>query len=71
MNFDKITNIDDLPLFLTVSDVSRIIGFGLGKTYELFHSENFPSIHYGKRFVVSKLAFIEWMKYPNFNQKGA
>jgi hypothetical protein len=64
MNLENITNINDLPLFLTVSDVSRIIGFSLGKTYDLFHSQNFPSIHFGKRFVISKLAFIEWMKNP-------
>ena len=64
MNLENITNINDLPLFLTVSDVSRIIGFSLGKTYDLFHSQNFPSIHFGKRFVISKLAFIEWMRNP-------
>lgn len=64
MNLENITNINDLPLFLTVSDVSRIIGFSLGKTYDLFHSQNFPSIHFGKRFVISKLSFIEWMRNP-------
>jgi hypothetical protein len=64
MHIENIKNIDDLPLFLTVSDVSKVIGICLGKTYELFHSETFPSIQYGKRLVISKIKFIEWMENP-------
>lgn len=64
MNIENIKNIDELPLFLTVSDVSKIIGMCLGKTYELFHSVNFPSIQFGKKLVIPKLAFVEWMKNP-------
>jgi excisionase family DNA binding protein len=69
MNIDNIKNIEELPLFLTVSDVSQVIGICLGKAYELFHSKDFPSIKFGKKFVVSKIAFIEWMKSPK-NMKG-
>lgn len=64
MNIENINNIDDLPLFLTVNDVSQIIGICLGKAYELFHSKNFPSIRLGKKFVITKSSFIEWMNNP-------
>ena len=64
MYLEKIRNIDELPLFLSVSDVSSLIGISLGKAYELFHSEDFPSIRLGKRFVIAKTAFSEWMNKP-------
>jgi excisionase family DNA binding protein len=65
------TNINELPLVLTVSDVSRILGIGKANVYELCHSDNFPSVTIGKRIIVPKLAFVEWMKNPkSYNQRS-
>lgn len=67
---NKITNTDELPLSLTVSDISRILGIGKNNAYDLCHSESFPSIQIGKRLVIPKPAFIEWLRKPkNFNKK--
>ncbi|KNY25021.1 helix-turn-helix domain-containing protein [Pseudobacteroides cellulosolvens] len=68
MNLEnKITSVDQLPLSLTVSDISHILGISKQNAYNLCHSESFPSIQIGKRIIITKLAFIEWMKKPKNN----
>lgn len=63
MNFDnRITSIEELPLSLTVSDISRTLGIGKQNVYDLCHSENFPAVKIGKRIIIPKLAFVEWLK---------
>lgn len=57
--------IEELPLSLTVEDVSRVLGIGKQNAYELCHSEGFPSVIIGRRIIVPKLAFIRWMENPN------
>ncbi len=65
MIFDnKIKNVEELPLSLTVSDISLILGISKQNAYELCHSEDFPSVQIGKRIIITKLAFIEWLKNP-------
>ncbi len=56
--------LEELPLSLSVSDVSRILGIGRANAYELCHSNNFPAIVIGRRIVVPKLAFIKWLENP-------
>ena len=65
MNFDNLKSVEELPLSLTVNDISQILGIGKQNAYSLCHSKGFPSVKIGKRIVIPKLAFIEWMKNPN------
>lgn len=68
MNFEnQITNVEQLPLSLTVSDISQILKICKQNAYDLCHSRNFPSIQIGRRLIISKLAFIEWLKNPKYN----
>lgn len=60
----KYTHIDELPLFLNVSDVAEIMNISKNKAYELFHKKDFPSIILGRRMLIPKLAFIKWMECP-------
>jgi len=60
----KYKTVDELPLMLTVKDVSEILGISLGKTYELCHSKKFPCVTVTKRMVIPKLAFVKWMENP-------
>lgn len=70
MNLEnKITSIEELPLSLTVSDISRILGIGKQNAYDLCHSNNFPSVQIGKRIIVPKPAFVEWLKNPKKYEK--
>ena len=52
---------EDLPLFLNVNDLSKAIGIAPSSCYELMHEKDFPSIRIGKRLVVPRKKFIEWV----------
>lgn len=52
---------DQVPLILTVNDVADILGLSRAYAYNLFHAEGFPTIHIGKRMMVRKEKFFEWL----------
>ena len=53
---------DELPLFLSSEILSELLGISLSSCYELMHEKGFPVIRIGKRMVVEKSRFIEWVK---------
>ena len=53
---------DELPLFLSSETLSGMLGISLSSCYELMHDKDFPVIRIGKRMVVEKSRFIEWVK---------
>lgn len=72
MNIENIIkDVNDLPLSLTVSDVSKALRIGRNNAYELCHSDSFPSVKIGNRIIVPKPAFIEWLKNPKKFEKEA
>ena len=52
---------EDMPLFLNVNDLSKALGIAPSSCYELMHEKDFPSIRIGKRLVVPREKFIEWV----------
>ncbi len=52
---------DALPLFLNSNTVSKVLGVSSSSTYELMHTEGFPSLRIGSRMVVPKEQFIQWV----------
>jgi len=58
-------SLEDLPISLNVSDVSKALGICKANAYELCHSKNFPSMIIGRRIIVPKVAFIKWMENPD------
>ena len=52
---------EDMPLFLNVNDLSKALGIAPSSCYELMHEKDFPSIRIGKRLVVQREKFIEWV----------
>jgi len=62
---EKINCIENLPLSLTVDDVANALGLSKKNAYTLCHSKDFPCVQVGRRLIIPKLAFIEWMKTPN------
>lgn len=52
---------DCLPMILQAKDVQAILGISKGKTYELMNSVDFPTVFIGKRMVVPKDAFLDWL----------
>lgn len=61
MNKTKYTNYDDLPLMLSVPDVTSVLGISRAGAYELVRSDGFPLLRIGSRIVVPKEKFIDWI----------
>ncbi len=56
-----VANKNDLPLVLTVSDISKILGIGKNTAYDLIRSGAMKSIRVGRQIRVSKSAFLEFI----------
>ena len=52
---------DALPQFLNSNTVSKVLGVSSSSTYELMHTEGFPTLRIGSRMVVPKEQFIQWV----------
>ena len=62
---------DDLPLFLNSDVVAKTLGIAPSSAYELMHEKDFPTLHVGKRIVVPKEAFIQWVEQHTEGGDGA
>ena len=52
---------DELPLNLSADDVSGILGISRANAYILLHREDFPTIQIGKRIIVPRDPFLDWL----------
>ena len=57
----KYNNYDELPLALCADDVAAVLGISRTNAYLLFHREDFPALHIGKRLLVPRDKFIVWI----------
>ena len=55
------TSANDLPLCLKVSDVAAVMSISPVTAYNLVKSEGFPRIKLGRRIVIPKDAFFNWL----------
>lgn len=62
----KIRTLDQLPLALTANDIAQVLGVSKYNAYCLMRSENFPMMRLGRRLLVQKPQFVEWLD-ENFN----
>jgi predicted DNA-binding transcriptional regulator AlpA len=53
--------VEELPLVLQANHIKDILGLSKGKTYELMNSSDFPTVYFGKRMVVPREAFFNWL----------
>jgi excisionase family DNA binding protein len=58
----SITNWDNLPLTLTPADVAKVLGVGENNAYTLFHDKTFPSVRVGRRLLVGRNSFRNWLE---------
>ena len=61
MRTNKYKNYEDLPLMLSVPEVSEVLGISRAGAYELVRSDGFPHIKIGNRVVVPRDKFIAWI----------
>ena len=60
---DKIIykSLDELPMFLDAKIIGNIFGISRTSVYELIHEKGCPYIRLGKKIVVPKDKFAEWI----------
>lgn len=46
---------------LKVSDIAIILGISRARAYELVNSDGFPRIVMGKRLIIPRQAFMDWI----------
>ena len=61
MRTTKYKSYEDLPLTLTVPEVSEALGISRAAAYELVRSRGFPAMRIGTRILVPKDKFIAWI----------
>lgn len=45
----------------TAKDVSKLLGVGMNKTYELLASGEIPTKKIGRKYLISKVMFEKWL----------
>ena len=51
-----------LPMALNAKQVAAVLGISRAGAYNLMRSEGFPTLFIGKRMVVPKDRFIQWIE---------
>ena len=62
MKRNKFKSYDDLPLMLSVPDLTDVLGISRASAYELVKSKGFPALHSGNRIVIPKEELIVWIR---------
>lgn len=54
-------NIDELPITFGPVELATILGISRNKAYELANRTDFPKFRVGRKIIISKKHFVEWM----------
>jgi len=57
----EIKNASELPFCMGVMDVAKAMGIGRNVALNLVHSEGFPKIRVGRRLIIPKESFLNWL----------
>ena len=57
----QFTSYEQLPITLTADHVAAALGISRANAYILLRSDGFPTLHIGKRIVVPKDRFLQWI----------
>ena len=58
----KYVTYDQLPLMLNAEDIQAVMNISRAMAYQLMHREDFSTIVIGKRMVVPRDKFLEWLE---------
>ena len=61
MKKETFKSYEDLPLMLSVPEMSAALGISRAGAYELARSEGFPALRIGTRIVIPKDKLQEWV----------
>lgn len=62
VKMERINDWDQLPLLLSVKDLSNVMGIGITASYQLAKRGGFPSLKVGNRIIVPRDALIRWLE---------
>lgn len=57
----KYQDYDQLPMSLQAEDISAVLGISRAGAYTLMHRRGFPTLFIGKRMIVPKEKFFQWL----------
>ena len=60
-------SLDELPVTLNATDVANTLGISRANAYILMNNKEFPTLHIGKRLIVSKDKLIKWIDMNSQN----
>lgn len=55
------TDAEQLPTALDAKEIAAFLGISEISARQLMHSKGFPTIRIGRRMIVSKTKFLEWI----------
>lgn len=61
MNNTTYKTFDELPMYLNVGTVSKILGMSQSSIYDLTHEDGFPAIKIGSRILIPRDKLKEWL----------
>ena len=59
---NKINSFEQLDVTLRAEDVAQVLNISRAGAYQLMHTKGFPTIRIGKRLIVPKDKFLQWME---------
>ena len=65
MNLPKYNSNDELPLTMNAKDIAGYLGISLTSAYYVLNSKNFPVLRIGKRMLVTRDNFLNWLNNNN------
>ena len=68
---DYYKNIDEIPVAFGPHELAKILGISKNKAYEIANRYEFPKIRIGRRIIISKKHFLEWMDTNFSNEYGS
>lgn len=61
VNMEPIFNYNDIPLCFSPAELANILDISATKAYELVREDDFPAQKIGRRWIINKMHFIEWL----------
>lgn len=58
----SIKNFSEVPVSLNAEDIANLLGISRTKAHVLMNSNDFPTLHIGKRKIVIKDNFLRWIE---------
>jgi hypothetical protein len=63
-------SLNEYPEILSVTDIKKILGVGRVQAYELANSDQFHTVRVGKRILISKEVFQNWLMGGSDRKEG-